>query len=94
MRDPYDIIKNVRVTEKATLLSGATNSYTFIVAPDATKIEIKQAIEHIFKKSVKRVNTLHVAGRKTRRGRGGVGRKPDFKKAIVTLKEGETITLA
>ena len=95
MRSPFDIIKTLRVTEKTTLLSGKGNRYTFVVATDATKQEIKHAVEHIFKKHVTGVNTLQVAGKRTRTRRGvGVGRKVDYKKAVVTLKEGETISLA
>jgi large subunit ribosomal protein L23 len=90
MRDPYDIVQSARITEKGTAL-GEQSRYVFRVRPDATKQEIKFAIERIFKKSVIRVNTLRVTGKLKRRGRGRIGRTPSWKKAIVTLKDGEKI---
>jgi large subunit ribosomal protein L23 len=92
MRDPYDIIKNVRMTEKATALGEKHAKYVFIVDPKATKIEIKRAVETIFKKKVKSVNTANVLGKKKRERRADFGKKPDWKKAYVTLQEGETIS--
>lgn len=92
MRDPYDIVKTPRVTEKSTALS-EQGQYVFKVATDATKIEIKHAIKEIFKKDVVRVNTLQVLGKKKRERTSNFGKKPDWKKAIVTLKAGEKIDL-
>jgi large subunit ribosomal protein L23 len=92
MRDPYDIVHSARITEKGAALS-EHNRYVFRVRPDATKQEIKFAIERIFKKNVIGVNTLNVTGKLKRRGRGRIGRSPSWKKAIVTLKEGEKIDL-
>lgn len=93
MRDPFDIIKHIRITEKGTLLSDKHGQYIFHVNNDATKQEIKRAIEKLFDKKVTRINTLNVLGKKKRERRADFGKRPDWKKAIVTLKEGEKISL-
>jgi len=85
----YDIIRSPVVTEKSTLGS-EHNQVTFRVAMDATKPEIKSAVETLFKVKVRGVNTLRQDG-KVKRFRGIKGRRPDYKKAIVTLAEGENI---
>ena len=85
----YDIIRSPVITEKATLASDH-NQVIFRVAPDATKPEIKAAVEALFKVKVKAVNTLVRKG-KLRRFRGTVGRQSDVKKAIVTLEPGSRI---
>lgn len=85
----YDIILGPVVTEKATLLS-EHNQVVFRVRPEATKPEIKAAIEALFGVEVKAVNTLNQKG-KTKRFRGRIGRRSDVKKAIVTLAEGHKI---
>lgn len=92
MRNPYEILKNVRMTEKATALTEKNGQYVFVVDPSATKIEIKHAVETVFKKKVKSVNTINVLGKKKRERRADFGKKPDWKKAIVTLQEGESIS--
>lgn len=92
MRDPFLIIKTTRVTEKSTALSEKHNQYVFKVAVNATKQEIKHAVKTLFKKDVVRVNTLQVGG-KLKNSRVGLGKRPDWKKAIVTLKAGEKIEL-
>jgi large subunit ribosomal protein L23 len=92
MNEPYDLIQTVQLTEKASLLSEKLNKYVFRVNPRANKVQIKQAIELLFKKKVVAVNTSNYAG-KLKRVRGPLGRKPHWKKAIVTLKEGEKIDL-
>lgn len=89
MKDPQDIIKKPVITEKSYSLAGQ-NKYTFIVAPAANKVEIKKAVESLFKVKVLKVNTLNVKG-KPRRVRGIAGYKPDYKKAIVTLRPGDKI---
>jgi large subunit ribosomal protein L23 len=94
MKDAHSVIKNVRLTEKATGLSGKHNQYVFVVDIKATKQEIRSAVQSIFNKKVERVNTLRVIGKKKRERTASFGRKPNFKKAIVTLKEGESIDLA
>jgi large subunit ribosomal protein L23 len=85
----YDMIRSPVVTEKSTLGS-QHNQVTFRVPLDARKPEIKAAVEGLFKVKVKAVNTLRVEG-KTKRFRGTIGKRPDVKKAVVTLAEGHTI---
>ncbi len=94
MSDIYDFIQTVRLTEKATLLAEKENKYVFRVSPSANKIQIKAAIEHLFGKKVLSVNTANYAGKKKRERRADYGRKPHWKKAIVTLKKGDKIELA
>jgi large subunit ribosomal protein L23 len=85
----YDMIRSPVVTEKSTLGS-QHNQVTFRVPLDARKPEIKAAVEGLFKVKVKAVNTLRLEG-KTKRFRGTIGKRPDVKKAVVTLAEGHTI---
>jgi len=85
----YDVVRAPVITEKATMAS-EHNQVVFKVAMDASKPEIKAAIEGLFKVSVTAVNTLVVKG-KTKRFRGTIGRRSDYKKAVVTLAEGSTI---
>jgi large subunit ribosomal protein L23 len=85
----YDVIQRPVITEKATAAS-EYNKVVFIVAPTATKIQIKAAVETLFKVKVTKVNTLVRKG-KNRRFRGVAGRTGDTKRAIVTLQEGQTI---
>lgn len=85
----YAVVRRPVITEKATLGS-QHNQVTFRVARDATKPEIKQAIESLFKVKVTAVNTVRVKG-KTKRFRGRLGTRSDYKKAIVTLAEGQSI---
>lgn len=93
-KDAFDIIDTVHLTEKATLLAEKGNSYVFRVNRKATKPEIKRAVEEIFGKSVVRVNTAQVSGKAKRERRADYGRTAHWKKAVVTLKQGETINLA
>jgi large subunit ribosomal protein L23 len=93
MKEPTQIIENIRLTEKASLLGERNNQYVFRVATHANKIEIKQAIEKLFGKKVVRVNTAQYAGKKKRERRADFGRKAHWKKAVVTLAEGEKIEL-
>ena len=88
----YDTILSPIITEKATYLS-EQNKVVFQVAKDATKAEIADAIQELFKVQVVKVNTLVVKG-KTKRWRGRLGRRSDVKKAIVTLAEGQSIDVA
>ena len=92
MHEPFDLIQTVVLTEKATLLSEKLNQYVFRVSPRANKIQIKQAVETLMKKKVLRVNTANYAGKKKRERRADFGRRAHWKKAIVTLAEGEKIT--
>lgn len=87
--DAYNIVRHPVITEKATLGS-EHGQVTFVVAPDATKPEIKKAVENLFGVKVTKVNTLVQKG-KVKRFRGFKGQRKDVKKAIVTLAEGETI---
>ena len=78
----HDIIKTASLTEKSTLMSEKQNKYVFRVSPKANKIQIKNAIERLFQKTVVNVNTCNYAG-KEKRLRGPLGRRPRWKKAIV-----------
>ena len=93
MNEHYDLIQTASLTEKATLLSEKQNKYVFRVSPRANKIQIKKAIETLFQKKVLSVNTCNYAGKKKRERTQNYGRKAHWKKAIVTLKEGEKIEL-
>lgn len=85
----YDTILSPVITEKSTLLS-EHNQVTFRVRLEATKPEIRAAVENLFKVKVRKVNTIRVKG-KTKRFRGQLGRRSDWKKAVVTLAEGHAI---
>ncbi len=85
----YSIIKKPITTEKSTNLQ-QFNQYSFIVSKDSNSFEIKQAIEKIFKVKVTKINTSILRG-KVKSFKGSVGFRKDVKKAIVTLKEGNTI---
>jgi large subunit ribosomal protein L23 len=85
----YELIRSPIVTEKSTMGS-QHNQVTFRVPLDASKPEIRAAVEGLFKVKVAAVNTLRVKG-KVKRFRGTVGKRPDRKKAIVTLSEGSSI---
>lgn len=90
MKDPYEIIKRPVITEKATLQKERENKVTFEVARDANKAEIKEAVERLFNVKVEGVNVMNVRGKRRRLGRLW-GKRPDWKKAIVTLKPGYSI---
>ena len=94
MHESFDIIDSIRLTEKGTLLSEKENKYVFRVKPHANKLQIKAAIEQLFGKKVIAVNTCNYAGKKKRERTANYGRKAHWKKAIVTLKEGDRIDLA
>ena len=94
MNEPYDLIHTIALTEKATLLSEKLNTYVFRVAPHANKVQIKNAIRQMFGKTVVAVNTCNYAGKKRRERRADQGRTAHWKKAFVTLKQGEKIELA
>ena len=90
MRDPRQIVIRPVVTERSTAEADERGAYTFEVAKDANKIEIRQAIEKLFGVKVADVRTMNYRGKWRRMGRA-VGRKPSYKKAVVTLAEGERI---
>ncbi|HIY84616.1 50S ribosomal protein L23 [Rubneribacter sp.] len=91
MKDPREIIIRPIITEHSYDMM-EKNTYTFEVAKDANKIEVRQAIEAIFDVTVVKVNTLNVKP-KTKRVRYKEGKTRSWKKAMVTLKEGDTIEL-
>jgi large subunit ribosomal protein L23 len=88
----YQVLKRPLVTEKTNALRDSRNDYAFEVASNANKVEIRQAIETLFGVKVKAVRTAVVRG-KYRRTRTGYGQRPNWKKAIVTLHEGQEIEL-
>ena len=90
--NPHDIIKSLLRTEKGSHLL-TQNKYVFWVANSANRIQIKKAVEEIFKIHVTNVNTMRVRG-KLKRVRYKLGRTSSWKKAIVTIKKGETIAIA
>ncbi|MDD2707233.1 MAG: 50S ribosomal protein L23 [Verrucomicrobiae bacterium] len=93
MKDPFSIVQRVRLTEKGSVLQEKHNAYVLAVAPKANKVEIKQAVEKIFNVKVERVNTMHCLGKKRRQMTKQRGQSSDWKKAVVTLKEGGKIEL-
>lgn len=92
MRSPHDILIRPLITEKAVNLAQDQNKYTFFVDKNANKVEIKNAVEEIFKVRVLSVNTINVKGKQKRVGRY-LGRTPDRKKAIVTLGPDDKIDI-
>lgn len=90
MRPYGKIILRPLLTEKNALLKETQNRVVFEVAKDANKLEIKRAVEEAFKVSVEAVNVLNVKGKVKRLGRN-LGKRRDWKKAVITLKEGSTI---
>ena len=94
MKDLHKVIKTIRLSEKATLLGEQNNEYVFSVDVDATKIDIKQAVEKLFGKKVTGVRTANYDGKARRERRADYGRTNHGKKAIVRLKAGEKFDLA
>ena len=90
--DPRSIIRKVLITEKGTVMRETLRQYFFEVARDANKIEIKRAVEAVFNVKVDSVQTMQLQGKMKRQGRT-VGRRNDWKKAIVTLKPDQKIEL-
>jgi large subunit ribosomal protein L23 len=90
MRDARNVVTRPVVTERSTIMADEQDAFTFIVAEDANKIEIKRAVETLFDVKVRSVNTMRYRGKLRRIGRH-TGRRPSFKKAIVKLAEGERI---
>ena len=91
-KEPRTIVRRAMISEKGTQLREKQNGYLFEVARDANKIEIKRAIESIFNVKVDSVRTIRVHGKPKRQGRYA-GHRPDWKKALVTLKKGQAIEL-
>jgi large subunit ribosomal protein L23 len=90
MKGPRDIIQAPLISEKGTALAESANQFLFKVRPDANKIEVKQAVETLFKVKVVDVRMARYLGKIRRIGRS-MGRRSDWKKAYVTLKEGDKI---
>jgi large subunit ribosomal protein L23 len=90
MKNLHDIIRAPLISEKGTLLTESANQVLFKVRPDANKIEVKQAVESLFKVKVVQVRMARYLGKMRRIGKN-MGRRPDWKKAYVTLKEGDKI---
>jgi large subunit ribosomal protein L23 len=88
----FEIVRTVRLTEKGTRQGDTLNQYTVVADPRANKTQIRRAVQELFKVKVIKVNTLNVRG-KLRRVRTTPGRSPNWKKAIVTLKEGDKIVV-
>ena len=93
MKHTNSIIRRIVVTEKSAEMAEKQNKYFFEVDPKANKMEIKQAVEKGYKVQIKSVNTIQCTGKKKRLRTMQYGKKPDWKKAIVTLKEGSKIEL-
>ena len=90
MYNPYDVVYSVMITEKATNLSEKQQKYTFKVNPKANKIEIKKAVAAIFDDvKVKSVNVMNYTGKMKRMRSARLGKRSDWKKAVVTLSEGK-----
>lgn len=92
MRNMYDVIVRPIVTEKSTDLLDRSGKYSFVVARDANKVEIADAIQKLFNVSVRDVRTMQYRGKERRVGRT-IGRRASWKKAVVTLREGDTIEI-
>lgn len=90
--DPYYIIKAPMLTEESTIQTTTRNQYVFRVDPRATKGQIRDAVERLFSVKVLSVNTMNYEGKIKRQGRY-MGRRPDWKKAIVKLRDGDSIDL-
>jgi len=88
----FKVLVGPHISEKATMLADGKSQFVFKVATDATKLEIKKAVESLFNVKVAEVNTLNVKG-KTKRFRGILGRRADVKKSIVTLADGQSIDI-
>lgn len=94
MNDLSNIIKTIRLSEKASLLTEQNNEYVFEVDRKANKLQIKAAVEQAFGKKVAAVRTANYAGKKKRTRRADAGRTAHWKKAIVRLKDGEEFDFA
>ncbi len=90
MKDLHRVITSPLITEKGTLVNEQGNQFVFRVRPEASKIDIRRAIETLFKVKVEKVRTLNYLGKMRRVGRS-LGQKPRWKKAYVTLAEGQRI---
>jgi len=90
MKELHHILRKPLITEKSNLMKELANQVAFEVSPTATKIEIRKAVEEVFKVKVVGVQTARMTGKRKRFGRT-MGKKPDWKKAVVTLAPGERV---
>lgn len=93
MKNEHQVINRILLTEKGTILTETQNKYIFRVHPSANKNEIKNAIEHLFKVDVTKVNTMNRLGKKKRERTANYGRTANWKRAVVTLAENNSIDL-
>lgn len=93
MDNLFNIIRRPLITERATQLKAAANQYAFRVAPNASKLDIRRAVEQLFKVRVVAVNTMRVRGKFRRMGNAPGAHRPEWKKAIVTLPAGQEIKI-
>jgi len=93
MRDPYQVVHTLLVTEKATELMEDLNKYAFKVSRDSNKVEIRDAVEALFDVTVTSVNVMNRQGKRKRLRRANFGKRADWKKAIVTLDESSSIDI-
>lgn len=89
----FEVIKTVRLTEKGTRQGEKFNQYTVVADRRASKPQIRAAVQELFKVKVTKVNTLNVRGKFRRQRTAQAGQAPSWKKAIITLKEGDKIVL-
>ena len=91
----YDVLRRPLVTEKSSYQSGKLNQYSFIVADNATRSQVKDAIETLYDVNVVRVNVINVPAKRGRRlrSRRMLVRKAAYKKALITLAEGQTLQI-
>jgi large subunit ribosomal protein L23 len=89
----FEVIKTVRLTEKGTRQGEKFNQYTIVADRRANKTQIRSAVQELFKVKVTKVNTLNVRGKFRRQRTSQAGQAPSWKKAIVTLKDGDKIVL-
>jgi large subunit ribosomal protein L23 len=89
----FEVIKTVRLTEKGAMQSEKFNQYTVVADKRANKVQIRQAVEELFKVKVVDVSTLNVRGKFRRQQTKSAGKDADWKKAVVTLKDGDKIVL-
>ena len=93
MKDTYQVIRKVRISEKATMLKETQNQVVLVVDRKANKIDIKKAVEKAFGKKVVSVRTANCSGKLKRQRTAQAGRTAHWKKAVVSLAEGETLDL-
>ena len=93
MKESGMIVIKMQLTEKSSMLAEKENKYFFQVHPTANKIEIKRAVEDLYGVTVVKVNTMNYIGKKKRERTIKFGKRSDWKRAVVTLKDGDSIDL-